>query len=134
MNVIHFILYMYIFHVCREKKHFPFIWNMSLEVLFINYFRNMGPSKSLLSKIILGRLSLDFPIYMQEIQCIGNFIILYLLLKIGASWLSFKLFICFYLHRDIKGANILVDPNGEIKLADFGMAKHVSLSCMFVSG
>ncbi|XP_010912615.1 mitogen-activated protein kinase kinase kinase 3 isoform X2 [Elaeis guineensis] len=29
-------------------------------------------------------------------------------------------------HRDIKGANILVGPNGEIKLADFGMAKHMS--------
>lgn len=27
--------------------------------------------------------------------------------------------------RDIKGANILVDPNGEVKLVDFGMAKHV---------
>ncbi|KAE9464849.1 hypothetical protein C3L33_03237, partial [Rhododendron williamsianum] len=27
---------------------------------------------------------------------------------------------------DIKGANILVDPNGRIKLADFGMAKHIT--------
>ncbi|KAE8685693.1 hypothetical protein F3Y22_tig00111095pilonHSYRG00668 [Hibiscus syriacus] len=33
-------------------------------------------------------------------------------------------------HRNIKGANILVDPNGEIKLADFGMAKHMSCSSM----
>ncbi|XP_022760229.1 mitogen-activated protein kinase kinase kinase YODA-like [Durio zibethinus] len=29
-------------------------------------------------------------------------------------------------HRDIKGANILVDPNRRVKLVDFGMAKHIT--------
>nr|TKS18660.1 hypothetical protein D5086_0000003290 [Populus alba] len=30
------------------------------------------------------------------------------------------------MHRDIKGANILVGPNREIMPADFGMARHVA--------
>ncbi|KAM0951500.1 putative mitogen-activated protein kinase kinase kinase STE-STE11 family [Dioscorea sansibarensis] len=30
------------------------------------------------------------------------------------------------MHRDIKGANLLVDAHGVVKLADFGMAKHLS--------
>ncbi|XP_021844658.1 mitogen-activated protein kinase kinase kinase YODA isoform X2 [Spinacia oleracea] len=28
-------------------------------------------------------------------------------------------------HSDIRGANILVDPSGQVKLADFGIAKHI---------
>lgn len=32
-------------------------------------------------------------------------------------------------HRDIKGANILKDPSGNVKIADFGASKHVQAVC-----
>ena len=36
------------------------------------------------------------------------------------------------IHRDIKGANILVDDRGTIKLADFGASKKVAVSFLAV--
>jgi serine/threonine protein kinase len=30
-----------------------------------------------------------------------------------------------FLHRDIKGANILIDKHGTVKLADFGASKKI---------
>ena len=38
--------------------------------------------------------------------------------------------ICCAFCRDIKGANLLVDSSGVVKLADFGMAKHVSFQAL----
>ncbi|XP_047091798.1 disease resistance protein RGA5-like isoform X2 [Lolium rigidum] len=32
------------------------------------------------------------------------------------------------MHRNIKGANMLIDVNGVVKLADFGMAKHLCMA------
>ncbi|PIN25070.1 MEKK [Handroanthus impetiginosus] len=40
----------------------------------------------------------------------------------GLAYLHSK----FIAHRDIKGANILVDPNGTVKLCNYGIEKHIA--------
>ena len=115
-------------HVVRVKKHYQFIWSMSLVALSTSYFKNMVPLRNLSFKIMLGRLFLGLPTYTGEVLCTGTGLWLWLL--VWDCW--FLLFLAtqiniFFHGRDIKGANILVGPNGEIKLADFGMAKHVYL-------
>ncbi|KAI3768100.1 hypothetical protein L2E82_18532 [Cichorium intybus] len=70
---------------------------MCLVVPFTNYFKNTVHSEPVIQN------------YTTQVLC-------------GLAYLHGRNTV----HRDIKGANILVDPNGEIRLADFGMAKHIT--------
>ena len=95
----------------------------------------MVPSRNLSFKIIPGRLFLGSPTYMEGIQCTGIWVSIVIMVTqlfvpgiaalLTSLWLLNNV---FFLAGTSKGQTFLVDPNGEIKLADFDMAKHVHLS------
>ena len=119
----------------RLMAFFQFIWNICLRVQSIGYLK-----MDLLTKIgfaiALHRFSLALPTCMRgklptgsNMHCLKLFCLFHIQYKMQQS-----LHTSTFLGRDIKGGNILVGPNDEVKLADFGLAKHVcSFSFPFLS-
>lgn len=123
---------------CSAMRHSRSISSMFLGALSISCFKNTVHLGRRFFGITQHKSFLALHTCMGGIQCIG--IQQSLPSSIYKIWLSFTLLQncmsvlvslliimkVYFSDRDIKGANILVDPNGDIKLADFGMAKHVS--------